>query len=116
MGYKADDIETGRAILKEMALAEMKRDDFSKADVVKALSKEILALRKLGYSLEQISNRLKSVGLDIGTTSLKSQLQVKAAKSKVPMQTPKKALAAPQPAVEATLAAETETPVESPAE
>ncbi len=47
----------------------------SSQETVKALSKDILALQKRGYTLSQISNALKAGGLTIATPTLKSYVQ-----------------------------------------
>ena len=61
--------------MKDLPTIEKKKQELGKSDVVKMLAKEIAALRKRGYTLEQISEYLKGEGLDIGTSSLKSYLQ-----------------------------------------
>ncbi len=47
----------------------------SAQETVKALSKDILALQKRGYTLSQISDALKAGGLTIATPTLKSYVQ-----------------------------------------
>jgi hypothetical protein len=47
----------------------------SSQETVKALSKDILALQKRGYTLSQISDALKAGGLTIATPTLKSYVQ-----------------------------------------
>lgn len=47
----------------------------SAQETIKALSKDILALQKRGYTLTQISNALKAGGLTIATPTLKSYVQ-----------------------------------------
>jgi len=47
----------------------------SAQETVKALSKDILALQKRGYTLIQISDALKAGGLTIATQTLKSYVQ-----------------------------------------
>ena len=47
----------------------------SAQETVKALSKDILALQKRGYTLIQISDALKAGGLTIATPTLKSYVQ-----------------------------------------
>ena len=54
---------------------EKKKEELSKFEAVKALSKEIAGMQKKGYSIEQISNALRESGLDIATPTLKSYLQ-----------------------------------------
>jgi len=47
----------------------------SAQESVKALTKDILALQKRGYTLSQISEALKAGGLTIATPTLKSYVQ-----------------------------------------
>ncbi len=89
MKYTIEQIEAVRSKFRELPPAEKKKQEFGKSDVVKMLAKEIVVLRKRGYTLEQISEYFKGEGMDIGTPSLKSYLQRA------------KAAAAPKPKVQA---------------
>ena len=75
MKYTIEQIEAVRSKFRELPPAEKKKQEFGKSDVVKMLAKEIVVLRKRGYTLEQISDYFKGEGMDIGTPSLKSYLQ-----------------------------------------
>ena len=52
-----------------------KKNLHSKQEAVKLLAKEITAMQKRGYTLEQISEALKGQGLAVATPTLKSYLQ-----------------------------------------
>ena len=75
MKYTIEQIEAVRSKFRELPPVEKKKQEFGKSDVVKMLAKEIVVLRKRGYTLEQISDYFKGEGMDIGTPSLKSYLQ-----------------------------------------
>jgi hypothetical protein len=55
---------------------------------VRVLSKEIAALQKRGYTLDQISETLRGEGLSIATPTLKSYLQRAKPAKKAPVQAP----------------------------
>jgi len=57
----------------------------SKQETVNILKKEIADLKKRGYTLEQISESLTGIGLEVSTATLKNYLQ----RSKPTKQTPK---------------------------
>jgi hypothetical protein len=75
MKYTKEQIEAIAGKLRKLPPIEKKKEELSKFEVVKALSKEIAGMQKKGYSFEQISNALKESGLDIATPTLKSYLQ-----------------------------------------
>ena len=75
MKYTAEQLETIAAKLRQMPPAEKKKRDFSRQEAVKILAKEIAALQRRGYSLEQISESLRGEGLDVATPTLKNYLQ-----------------------------------------
>jgi len=75
MKYTAEQLEAIALKLRQMPPAEKKQRDFSRQEAVKVLSKEITALQRRGYSLEQISESLRGEGLDVATPTLKNYLQ-----------------------------------------
>ena len=75
MKYSQEQIEAIAGKLRELPPVEKKKEEMSKFEAVKALSKEIAGMQKKGYSFEQISNALKESGLNIATPTLKSYLQ-----------------------------------------
>ena len=83
MGYSNEKLGAIAAKLKTMPVIEKKNQEHSKQDAVKVLAKEIAALQKRGYTLDQIAETLRGEGLDITTPTLKSYLQrIKAGKNK----------------------------------
>lgn len=75
MKYTTEQLEAIAAKLRQMPAVEKKKPNHSKQDAVRVLSKEIVALQKRGYTLEQISETLRGEGLGIATPTLKSYLQ-----------------------------------------
>lgn len=87
MKYTTEQLETIAAKLREMPLIEKKKQEYSKQEAVKLLSKEIAAMQKRGYTLDQISEALRGEGLAVATPTLKSYLQrAKPASKKPPVQ------------------------------
>ena len=83
MGYSNEKLGAIAAKLKTMPVIEKKKQEHSKQDAIKMLAKEIAALQKRGYTLDQIAETLRGEGLDITTPTLKSYLQrIKAGKNK----------------------------------
>jgi methionine synthase II (cobalamin-independent) len=83
MGYTNEKLAAIAAKLKTMPVIEKKKQEHSKQDAVKVLSKEIASLQKRGYTLDQIAETLRGEGLDITTPTLKSYLQrIKVGKNK----------------------------------
>ena len=83
MGYSNEKLGEIAAKLKTMPAIEKKKQEHSKQDAVKVLAKEITALQKRGYTLDQIAETLRGEGLDITTPTLKSYLQrIKSGKNK----------------------------------
>jgi len=74
MKYTTEQLEIIAAKLRDMPPVE-KKQEHSKQEAVRILAKEIIALQKRGYTLDQISETLKGEGLSIATTTLKSYLQ-----------------------------------------
>ena len=85
MGYSNEKLGAIAAKLKTMPVIEKKKQEHNKQDAIKVLAKEIAALQKRGYTLDQIAETLRGEGLDITTPTLKSYLQrIKAGKNKEP--------------------------------
>src|ERR1035437_5448768 len=83
MGYTNEKLAAIAAKMKTMPVIEKKKQEHSKQDAVKVLSKEIVSLQKRGYTLDQIAETLRGEGLDITTPTLKSYLQrIKVGKNK----------------------------------
>lgn len=92
MKYTTEQLDAIAAKLRDMPLVEKKKQEHSKQDAVRVLYKEIAALQKRGYTLDQISETLSGEGLSIATPTLKSYLQrakpVKKATVQAPGDTP----------------------------
>lgn len=93
MGYTAAQVEEIAGKLRALPAIESPPKDLTKQEVVKMLAKEIKALQKRGYSLEQIANSLKGEGLDISTPTLKSYMQKSKATTKPKAASQKKVVA-----------------------
>lgn len=50
------------------------KEELSKQEVIKLLKKDIAALQKRGYSLDKISEVLKTEGVEMSTQTLKNYL------------------------------------------
>lgn len=74
-GYTTGFLESMAKRLREMPEVEQKERIHSKQESVKYLAKEIVALQKRGYTLDQITEALRGGGMDIATPTLKSYLQ-----------------------------------------
>lgn len=102
MKYTTEQLEAIAAKLREMPPVEKKKQEHSKQQAVRILSKEIAALQKRGYTLDQISETLRGEGLSIATPTLKSYLQrakpTKKATAQAPGDTPPPRPAAKKPA------------------
>ena len=55
MKYTTEQLEAIAGKLREMPQVEKKNQEHSKQEAVRVLSKEIAALQKRGYTLDQIS-------------------------------------------------------------
>jgi hypothetical protein len=73
--YTTEQLEAIAAKLREMPPIEKKKQEHSKQEAVKILAKDIAAMQKRGYSLDQISEALRGEGLAVATPTLKSYLQ-----------------------------------------
>ena len=63
MKCTTEQLEAIAAKLREMPPIEKKKQEHSKQDAVRILSKEIALLQKRGYTLDQISETLRGEGL-----------------------------------------------------
>ncbi|MBX6889955.1 protein mobC (plasmid) [Pseudomonas aeruginosa] len=88
MKHTTEQLEAIAAKLREMPPVEKKKQEHSKQNAVRILSKEIALLQKRGYTLDQISETLRGEGLSIATPTLKSYLQRAKPAKKAPVQAP----------------------------
>ena len=88
MKYTTEQLEAIASKLREMPPDEKKNQENSKKEAERVLSKEIAALQKRGYTLDQISETLRGEGLSIATPTLKSYLQRAKRAKKAPAQAP----------------------------
>ncbi|GJB75381.1 hypothetical protein KAM379_44390 [Aeromonas caviae] len=88
MKCTTEQLEAIAAKLREMPPVEKKKQEHSKQDAVRILSKEIALLQKRGYTLDQISETLRGEGLTSAPPTLKSYLQRAKKKKKAPVQAP----------------------------
>jgi len=72
--YTTEQLDAIAAKLQKMPAVE-KKQEHNKQEAVKILKKEIVALQKRGYTLDQISEALRGEGFEISTPTLKSYLQ-----------------------------------------
>jgi methionine synthase II (cobalamin-independent) len=102
MKYTTEQLEAIAAKLRDMPPVEKKKQEHSKQEAVRILAKEIAALQKRGYTLDQISETLRGEGLSIATPTLKSYLQrakpAKKSTAQAPKDTPPAAPAVKKPA------------------
>ena len=75
MKYTPEQLEAIAAKLKAMPPAEKRNQEYSKQEAVRLLSKQIVALQKRGYTLEQIAEILREEGLDLSGSTLRIYLQ-----------------------------------------
>lgn len=75
--YSAEQLESVAEKLRNMPAVEEKKKspELSKQDAIKALSKEIRAMQKRGYTLEMIANVLKSENIVVSVPTLRNYLQ-----------------------------------------
>ena len=88
MKYTTEQLDAIATKLRDMPKVEKKKQEHSKQEAVRVLSKEIAALQKRGYTLDQISETLRGEGLSIATPTLKSYLQRAKPDKKFPVQAP----------------------------
>ena len=107
--YTTEQAQAFAKKLREMPPVE-KKQDLSKQALVRLLAKEITALQRRGYTLEQISESLRGEGLSITTPTLKSYLQRAKPAKKAPA---KKAPVIKEPPPQITAPAEDRTSAKS---
>ena len=74
MKFNVEKIQEVAKKLDAMPRIEKAQKELSKQETVKALAKNIESLQKRGYTLEQIGEILRSEGIEVATTTLKSYL------------------------------------------
>lgn len=72
--YTQEQIDGLAEKLRAMPPVERKKQEHSKQEAVRLLRKEIEAMQKRGYTLDDISEALRGGGLDITTPTLKNYL------------------------------------------
>ena len=75
MDYTVESVERMAEKLRLLPPVEKSKRHLNKQEAVKQLADEIVALQGKGYTIEQITESLKGVGLEINTPTLKSYLQ-----------------------------------------
>lgn len=73
--YAPEKIEALSAKLKSMPAVPKPPKELTKKEAIQALSREIIAMQKRGYTLESIAEVLKSEGLSIAPRTLRSYMQ-----------------------------------------
>ena len=68
-------VEQIRAKMKELPPVENKKRTVSKQEAIKLLAKDIKAMQARGYTLEQVSELLKQLGVSLATPTLRSYLK-----------------------------------------
>lgn len=85
MSHTTEQLEAIALKLRAMPPIEKKKQQHNKQEAVKVLAREIAAMQKRGYTLDQISKVLRGEGLDVATPTLKSYLQRARPVSKQPV-------------------------------
>ena len=75
IAYTTEQLETNAASLRELPGIEKRKRQHNKKEAIKLLGKDIAALRKRGYTLEQVSEVQRGKGLDITERTLRNYLQ-----------------------------------------
>ena len=75
MGYKLERIERRSEKLRALPTISKPQQTVSKLDAVKKLAGDLGELQKRGFTLEQIIDSLRGVGLEISTPTLRNYLQ-----------------------------------------
>lgn len=70
-----EQVEQISAKLKELPAVENKKRPVSKQEAIKLLAKDIKAMQARGYTLEQVSEQLKQLGVSLATPTLRSYLK-----------------------------------------
>ena len=68
-------VEQISAKLKELPAVENKKRQVSKQEAIKLLARDIKAMQARGYTLEQVSDLLKQLGVSLATPTLRSYLR-----------------------------------------
>lgn len=99
MAYTIEQLDSIAAKLRALPPIDKQRQ-VSKQAAVKRLTKEITALQKRGYTLEQIADALRGEGLEISTRLLSTYLQrAKPTRQTSPGADHRKAPPAPKPEI-----------------
>ena len=61
--------------MKALPAVENKKRPVSKQEAIKLLAKDIKAMQARGYTLEQVSEQLKQLGVSLATPTLRSYLK-----------------------------------------
>ena len=75
MPYTLEQTDQMESALRALPPMDSSKRRLTKQAVVKRLAREIAALQGRGYSMEQVGESLRGVGLEITTPTLKSYLQ-----------------------------------------
>jgi hypothetical protein len=75
MSYTTEQLDAIAVKLRALPPIEKKKQLHSKQEAVRKLAKDITAMQKNGYTLDEISKILRGEGLDVATPTLKSYLQ-----------------------------------------
>ena len=70
-----EQVEQISAKMKELPAVENKKRPVSKQEAIKLLARDIKAMQARGYTLEQVSELLKQLGVSLATPTLRSYLR-----------------------------------------
>ena len=74
MALTLEDAERMARALRALPAMDGSKRALTKQALIKHLAREIASLQQRGYSIEQVTDSLRGVGLDISTPTLKSYL------------------------------------------
>ena len=74
MAHTLEDAERMARALRALPAMDGSKRALTKQALIKHLAREIASLQQRGYSIEQVTDSLRGVGLDISTPTLKSYL------------------------------------------
>jgi hypothetical protein len=74
MAHTLEDAERMARALRALPAMDGSKRALTKQALIKHLVREIASLQQRGYSIEQVTDSLRGVGLDISTPTLKSYL------------------------------------------
>jgi hypothetical protein len=74
MAHTLEDAERMARALRALPAMDGSKRRLTKQALIKVLAREIASLQQRGYSIEQVTDSLRGVGLDISTPTLKSYL------------------------------------------